>query len=107
MRNVHLMTNSGVGLELFEFLNPISQMKALFPCRLFHICLIVEDIVESIEKVVLHGGKQRSKSGISTKVSRIISCTPRILLAISLNFIPAAQRKFTAMHDVNKTSSFL
>ncbi|MCM3610039.1 VOC family protein [Planococcus sp. MERTA32b] len=62
MRNVHLMTNSGVGLELFEFQQPeFADEKPSQHAGFFHICLIVEDIVESIEKVVLHGGKQRSK----------------------------------------------
>lgn len=62
MRNVHLMTHSGVGLELFEFQNPDFNEETFSPhAGFFHICLIVEDIVESIEKVVLHGGKQRSK----------------------------------------------
>ena len=62
MRNVHLMTHSGVGIELFEFQTPdFNEETHSSHAGFFHICLIVEDIVESIEKVVQNGGKQRSK----------------------------------------------
>lgn len=62
MRNVHLMSHGGVGIELFEFQNPdFNEEKSNPHAGFFHICLIVDDIVEAIEKVVLHGGKQRSK----------------------------------------------
>ncbi|WP_203333797.1 VOC family protein [Planococcus beigongshangi] len=62
MRNVHLMSHSGVGIELFEFQRPdFTEEKPSPHAGFFHICLIVEDIVESIEKVVLYGGRQRSK----------------------------------------------
>lgn len=62
MRNVHLMSHGGVGLELFEFQTPdFINEKPSSHTGFFHICLIVEDIVESIEKVVSQGGKQRSK----------------------------------------------
>lgn len=62
MRNVHLMSHSGVGIELFEFQTPDFTEETFSPhTGFFHICLIVDDIVDSIEKVVLHGGKQRSK----------------------------------------------
>lgn len=62
MRNVHLMSHGGVGIELFEFQKPdFTEEKPASHAGFFHICLIVDDIVESIEKVVLNGGRQRSK----------------------------------------------
>lgn len=62
MRNVHLMAKSGVGIELFEFQDPaFSDEKPAAHSGFFHICLVVDDIVETIEKIVQHGGKQRSK----------------------------------------------
>lgn len=62
MRNVHLMSHGGVGIELFEFQKPdFTEEKPASHAGFFHICLIVYDIVESIEKVVLNGGRQRSK----------------------------------------------
>ena len=62
MRNVHLMSSGGVGLELFEFQDPsfkdeISSNHSGF----FHICLVVDDLVDTIERIIQHGGKQRSK----------------------------------------------
>ncbi|RNF39698.1 VOC family protein [Planococcus salinus] len=61
MRNVHLMSSGGVGIELFEFQSPLFDEPPAKHNGFFHICLIVEDLVEAIERVVLHGGKQKSK----------------------------------------------
>ncbi|HSI66340.1 MAG TPA: VOC family protein [Planococcus sp. (in: firmicutes)] len=62
MRNVHLMSLGGVGIELFEFQDPPFKEEANSPhAGFFHICLIVDDLVDTIERVVQHGGKQRSK----------------------------------------------
>jgi predicted enzyme related to lactoylglutathione lyase len=62
MRNVHLMSSSGVGIELFEFQKPsIEEETSSAHSGFFHICLIVEDLVETIERIVLHGGKQTSR----------------------------------------------
>ncbi|MBT2569982.1 VOC family protein [Planococcus sp. ISL-110] len=62
MRNVHLMSLSGVGIELFEFQDPTYHAEHYAPHAGFmHICLVVEDLVDTIEKAVQHGGKQRSK----------------------------------------------
>lgn len=62
MRNVHLMSPGGVGIELFEFREPaFEQEKPAAHKGFFHLCLIVDDIVEAIEQVVLYGGRQRSK----------------------------------------------
>ncbi|MBT2582775.1 VOC family protein [Planococcus sp. ISL-109] len=62
MRNVHLMSSSGVGIELFEFQQPaFSKEKPAHHAGFFHIALVVDDIIESIERVVQHGGHQRSK----------------------------------------------
>ncbi|MGI2328072.1 VOC family protein [Planococcus sp. YIM B11945] len=62
MRNVHLMSSGGVGIELFEFQKPsIVEETPSARSGFFHICLIVEDLVETIERIVLHGGKQTSR----------------------------------------------
>ncbi|ANU09734.1 dioxygenase superfamily protein [Planococcus antarcticus DSM 14505] len=62
MRNVHLMSSSGVGIELFEFQDPTYHAEQYAPhAGFFHICLIVDDLVGTIERAVQHGGKQRSK----------------------------------------------
>lgn len=62
MRNVHLMSMGGVGIELFEFQEAdINEGPATAHRGFFHICLIVENVVEAIERIVQHGGKQRSQ----------------------------------------------
>ena len=62
MRNVHLMTHSGVGIELFEFQEAdIDEGQSTAHRGFFHICLIVDNVVEAIERIVQQGGKQRSR----------------------------------------------
>lgn len=62
MRNAHLMSMGGVGIELFEFREAdIDEGPATAHRGFFHICLIVENVVEAIERIVQHGGKQRSQ----------------------------------------------
>lgn len=62
MRNVHLMSSGGVGIELFEFQDSPFKEESYSPhAGFFHICLVVDDLVDAIERVVQHGGKQRSK----------------------------------------------
>ena len=62
MKSVHLMSSGGVGIELFEFQQPTFSEEMPTPhAGFFHITMVVDDIVESIERVVQHGGRQRSK----------------------------------------------
>lgn len=62
MRNVHLMSSGGVGIELFEFQDPTYYNESYSPhAGFFHICLVVDDLVGTIEKIVQYGGTQRSK----------------------------------------------
>ena len=62
VRNVHLMSSGGVGIELFEFQNPANSQEPLpMHSGFFHICLIVDDLVETIERIVLNGGEQTSR----------------------------------------------
>jgi len=62
VRNVHLMSSGGVGIELFEFQQPTFEEEPL-PAHsgFFHICLIVDDLVETIERIVQYGGEQTSR----------------------------------------------
>ena len=62
MRNAHLMSSGGVGIELFEFQDAeIANEKSSPRQGFFHICLIVDDLVETIERVIRYGGKQKSQ----------------------------------------------
>lgn len=68
MRNAHIMSSGGVGIELFEFQDPPPKKQDPTPrAGFFHICLVVDDLVDSIERIVQHGGKQRSKIWNVTK----------------------------------------
>ncbi|UJF26577.1 VOC family protein [Planococcus sp. 107-1] len=68
MRNAHLMSHNGIGIELFEFQQPaFNDENPPLHKGFFHICLIVDNLVESIERIVQHGGKQRSKIWQTTK----------------------------------------
>lgn len=62
MRNAHMMSMGGVGIELFEFQEAdLNESQPTAHRGFFHICLIVENVVEAIERIVQHGGKQRSQ----------------------------------------------
>lgn len=62
MRNVHLMSGDGVGLELFEFQEPRPLASpSPVPSGFFHICFVVPDLVETIERIIQNGGRQRSQ----------------------------------------------
>lgn len=62
MKNVHLMSSDGVGIELFEFQDPsLPDERPSSRAGFFHITMVVDDMVEAIERVVQYGGRQRSK----------------------------------------------
>ena len=65
MRLAHLATPSGVGFELFEFVEPatIKPEKEFEYWRIgiSHICLTVDDLDGTIEKLIAHGGRRRSE----------------------------------------------
>ncbi|MDD3655922.1 MAG: VOC family protein [Atribacterota bacterium] len=61
----HLITNNGVGLELFEFIEPKSTIRKrnfeYWKSGIFHISFNVSDLDETIQKIIKHKGKMISK----------------------------------------------
>jgi catechol 2,3-dioxygenase-like lactoylglutathione lyase family enzyme len=69
MRQAHLSTSNGVGLELFQFLRPAEtpvdhQFEPWHP-GLFHFCVFSRDIDKLVQRIVDNGGAQ------STKIHRL------------------------------------
>jgi len=60
----HLLSSNGVGLELFQFVDPVvepadPEMRYARP-GFFHICLTVADVARTIERIVAAGGTKLS-----------------------------------------------
>jgi catechol 2,3-dioxygenase-like lactoylglutathione lyase family enzyme len=60
----HLLADNGVGLELFQFVDPPvelsePEMRYTRP-GFFHICVTVADVAEAIERIVAAGGSKLS-----------------------------------------------
>ncbi|SDI27216.1 Catechol 2,3-dioxygenase [Alteribacillus persepolensis] len=60
----HLGGSGGVGLELFEFIDPKSERYTsheYWKDGIFHVSIIDPNIEEMVKKIVENGGKQRSE----------------------------------------------
>ena len=61
----HVVSGNGVGLELFQFLDPPVQMPennfAYWRGGVFHLCVTDPDLEALAARVVANGGKQRTK----------------------------------------------
>jgi len=61
----HLVSANGVGLELFQFLEPAVEMPAdnftYWRSGVFHLCVTDPDLEGLVTRVVANGGKQRTK----------------------------------------------
>ncbi len=62
----HMSSANGVGLELFQFIEPASQLRPeennfeYWKTGYFHIALTEPNIEELVEKIALTGGKRRT-----------------------------------------------
>lgn len=78
MKLAHLVNDEGAGFELFEFLEPAS----LRPPEPFdywrqghsHVCLTVEDLDQTLARLVAMGGQQRSQIHQVNPTTRIVYC---------------------------------
>jgi catechol 2,3-dioxygenase-like lactoylglutathione lyase family enzyme len=65
MKLAHLATPSGIGIELFEFIEPATlpaeERFAYWRIGVSHICFAVADTEDTINKLVKAGGRQRSQ----------------------------------------------
>jgi catechol 2,3-dioxygenase-like lactoylglutathione lyase family enzyme len=60
----HLLSANGVGIELFQFIDPPVRPPAdnfaYAETGLFHLCVTEPDIDDLVARIVAHGGKQRT-----------------------------------------------
>ncbi len=65
MKMANLITSDGVGLELFELVDPEHETRdpplAYWESGTFHFCVTVADLNEAVEQIVGLGGMQISK----------------------------------------------
>lgn len=65
MRIAHLTTADGIGIELFEFLGPATEVPdetfAYWRTGIFHFCLTVPDVQTTATAIEAAGGRQLSK----------------------------------------------
>jgi catechol 2,3-dioxygenase-like lactoylglutathione lyase family enzyme len=61
----HMLGANGVGIELFQFLDPPvrapAEHFAYAETGIFHLCITDPDIEGLVARIVAHGGKQRTK----------------------------------------------
>jgi len=65
MRQAHMSMSNGIGLEIFEFVEPKAERREnnfeYWKNGFFHICVTHPDVRNLANKIVETGGKQRSK----------------------------------------------
>lgn len=65
VKMAHLSTADGVGIELFQFVEPATTVPAntfeYWRAGIFHFCLTAVDIEATAERIAAHGGKVLSK----------------------------------------------
>lgn len=63
MKNAHLTAGNGVGLELFEFMEPRTERREAegYHTGFFHLCLVVDDVDATAERIEEGGGKRISQ----------------------------------------------
>lgn len=63
-RIAHLVTSNGIGIELFQFIDPAHRAPednfAYWRGGIFHFCIVDPDIDGLLERIVGTGGKARS-----------------------------------------------
>lgn len=78
MRLAHLATPSGIGIELFEFVTPATvkpdQEFDYWRIGISHLCLTVDDLDGTIEKLIAAGGRARSEIHTVWHGTRICYC---------------------------------
>jgi len=78
MRLAHLATRSGVGVELFQFIEPatIAPEAAFEYWRqgLFHLCVTVDDLDDTVARLKDAGGVVRSDIHTVRPGTRVVYC---------------------------------
>ncbi|WP_284984868.1 VOC family protein [Arthrobacter sp. efr-133-TYG-118] len=78
MRLAHLSDGSGVGIELFEFIEPAVEYRdehfEYWKAGIHHLAFTVEDLDASIEKLIALGGRTRSQIHTTASGTRVRYC---------------------------------
>lgn len=61
MKNAHMTCDNQVGIELFEFQDPVLAEERTDRLGYFHICVIVDNVEEVADVIEQTGGKRKSK----------------------------------------------
>jgi catechol 2,3-dioxygenase-like lactoylglutathione lyase family enzyme len=62
-RQAHLITPDGIGVELFEFVEPLTDARASFDywrVGVFHLCVVAPDIDAMALRIEERGGRRRT-----------------------------------------------
>jgi catechol 2,3-dioxygenase-like lactoylglutathione lyase family enzyme len=76
----HLLSANGVGIELFQFLDPAVAASndnfQYWRTGIFHICITDPDLDELVARIVAGGGRQRTKiwSFLPGRPYRLVYC---------------------------------
>src|SRR5262245_48085655 len=66
MMMAHLATNDGVGVELFQLIDPPHERRQpeleYWKSGTFHFCMTAKDIDETVRRILEFGGRQISRS---------------------------------------------
>jgi catechol 2,3-dioxygenase-like lactoylglutathione lyase family enzyme len=64
-RQAHLATANGVALELFEFLEPLTERRPdsfeYWKTGVFHVCFTVPDVERTAERIAARGGRRTTR----------------------------------------------
>jgi catechol 2,3-dioxygenase-like lactoylglutathione lyase family enzyme len=78
MKLAHLASRSGIGIELFEFIEPATVSPedrfAYWRIGVSHICFTVAEMSATIKKVVKSGGRQRSRIHTVSDGTQVCYC---------------------------------
>ena len=79
MRIAHLATkDGGIGIELFEFVQPATVAPEVdfeyWRCGVSHFCFTVDDLEDSIDRLISFGGRKRSQIHTVWPGTRICYC---------------------------------
>lgn len=97
LRIAHLCTGDGIGIELFQFIQPTTYAPGntfeYWRTGIFHICLTAPDIERTAGLIEAHGGKRLSKFWqlFSNKEYRVCYCQDPWGTIIELSTHPYVQ----------------
>jgi catechol 2,3-dioxygenase-like lactoylglutathione lyase family enzyme len=78
MRLAHLATPGGIGVELFQFVDPPAEAQAdpfeYWRHGIFHLCVTVEDLEDALDRLRANGGIVRTEIHTVRPGTRVVYC---------------------------------